>query len=186
MTTTEGEARGLMTLEQFERLPASDELTYELSEGVLVREPRPGRPHGTAVALAAHHLVAYALEHGGFVTTETGYVLADDPPTVRGPDVAYTRGDPVPYGKPAGFIRGAPDLAVEVISPTNRWADIRAKIRQYFEAGSRLVWIVHPETRSVVVHTSPDASRTLGDTETLDGGEALPGFRVDVAQLFRF
>lgn len=175
-----------MTLEQFERLPESDELTYELSEGVLVREPRPGRPHGTAAALAAYHLVAYALEHGGFVTTETGYVLGEDPPTVRGPDVAYTLSDPVSYGKAAGFIRGAPDLAVEMISPTNRWADMRAKIRQYFEAGSRLVWIVHPETRSVVVHTSPDASRTLGDADTLDGGDVLPGLRLDVAQLFRF
>jgi Uma2 family endonuclease len=161
-------------------------LEHELSEGVLVREPRPGRPHGTAVALAAHHLVAYALEHGGFVTAETGHVLGEDPPTVRGPDVAYTRREPVPYGKPTGFIRGAPDLAVEVISPTNRWADIRAKVRQYFEAGSRRVWIVDPETRSVVVHTSPDASRTLTADDTLEGGDVLPGFRLEVAQLFRF
>jgi Uma2 family endonuclease len=187
MATSEHDVPRGMSVEEFRRIPESDRFLYELSAGVLVREPRPARPHGTAVALMTHYLTAYALEHGGVVTAETGYVLAEDPATVRGPDVAYTRGDPAPYGgDPEGFIRGAPDLAVEVLSPSNRWTEVRDKIDQYFAAGARMVWIVDPRSKSVTVHPSADRSLTLGPEQTLDGGDVLPGFRLDVAQLFRF
>jgi Uma2 family endonuclease len=186
MAASETDAQRLLTIAEYERLPGSDEYLIELSRGVLVREPRPGRPHGTAVMLMGKYLVDYALEHGGVVTTETGYVLEEGPDTLRGPDVAYTRRDPTPYREPGGFIRGAPDLAVEVISPSNTWVDIQAKVQQYFGAGGRLVWIVHPGARSVVVHTSPTESHTLREHETLDGGDVLPGFALPVAELFRF
>jgi Uma2 family endonuclease len=186
MAASERDLVRRMTISEFERLPESDEFQYELSRGVLVREPRPGRPHGTAVMLMGKYLVDYALEHGGVVTTETGFVLEEGPDTLRGPDVAYMRADPAPYGKPAGFIRGAPDLAVEVISPANTWVDIQEKVQQYFGAGCRLVWIVQPKTRSVLVHSSPDESRTLREHDTLDGADVLPGFALPVADLFRF
>jgi Uma2 family endonuclease len=175
-----------MTLAEFERLPESDGFFYELSRGALVREPRPGRPHGTAIMLMGKYLVDYALEHGGVVTTETGYVLEEDPVTLRGPDVAYCREDPAPYGRPEGFIRGAPDLAVEVISPSNTWVEIHEKVQQYFDAGSRLVWIIQPDARSVTVHASASESRLLREPDTLDGGAVLPRFAVRVADLFQF
>lgn len=186
MAANQRDSGRLMTLAEFERLPESDEFLYELSRGALVREPRPGRPHGTAVMLMGKYLVDYALEHGGVVTTETGYVLEEDPHTVRGPDVAYTAKDPAPYGNADGFIRGTPDLAVEVVSPSNTWVDIQEKVQQYFDAGCRLVWIVQPRTRSVLVHTSPDRSRVLSASDTLDGGDVVPGLRVQIADLFRF
>jgi Uma2 family endonuclease len=186
MTASNVDVERPLTIDEFQRLPESDEYLFELSRGALVREPRPGLPHGTAVVLMGKHLVDYALEHGGVVTTETGYVLEEGPDTLRGPDVAYTRREPTPYRKPGGFVRGAPDLAVEVISPSNTWVDIQEKVQQYFGAGARLVWIVQPGARSVVVHTSPHESRTLREAETLEGGDVLPGFALPVAELFRF
>jgi Uma2 family endonuclease len=187
MATSEHDVPRRMTLEEFQRLPESDEFLYELDAGLLVREPRPARAHGTAVILIGKHLADYALEHGGVVTTETGYVLGEDPDTLRGPDVAYSRRDPGSYGGgPDGYICAAPDLAVEVLSPSNRWADIRRKVDQYFAAGARMVWIVDPQSKSVTVHPSADRSHTIGRDDSLDGGDVLPGLRLPVAELFRF
>jgi Uma2 family endonuclease len=187
MATSEHDVPRRMTVEEFQRLPESDEFLYELDAGLLVREPRPARAHGTAVILIGKHLADYALENGGVVTTETGYVLGEDPDTLRGPDVAYSRRDPAPYGGgPDGYISGAPDLAVEVLSPSNRWTDIRRKIDQYFAAGARMVWIVDPQSKSVTVHPSADRSQTIGHDASLDGGDVLPGLRLPVAELFRF
>jgi Uma2 family endonuclease len=187
MATSEQDTPRRMTIAEFQRLPESDEFLFELDAGVLVREPRPARAHGTAVVLIGKHLADYALEHGGIVTTETGYVLEEDPATLRGPDVAYVRQDPAPYGGDAGgYIRGAPDLAVEVLSPSDRWSDVRRNIDQYFAAGAGLVWIVDPESRSVTVHPTADRSLTIGAEGTLDGGDILPGLRLAVAEIFRF
>jgi Uma2 family endonuclease len=187
MATSEHDVPRRMTLEEFQQLPESDEFLYELDAGLLVREPRPARAHGTAVILIGKHLADYALEHGGVVTTETGYVLGAAPDTLRGPDVAYSRRDPAPYGGGTdGYIRGAPDLAVEVLSPSNRWTDIRRKIEQYFAAGARMVWIVDPQSKSVTVHPSADRSHTISLDGSLDGGDVLPGLRLPVPELFRF
>jgi Uma2 family endonuclease len=187
MATSEHDVPRRMTLKKFQRLPESDEFLYELDAGLLVREPRPARAHGTAVILTGMHLAQYALENGGMVTSETGYVLEEDPDTLRGPDVAYTRRDPALYGGgPDGFIRGAPDLAVEVLSPSNRWTEIRRKIDQYFAAGARMVWIVDPQSKSVTVHPSADRSHTISRDGSLDGGDVLPDLRLPVAELFRF
>lgn len=176
----------MITLEGYTALPPDSTHRYEVSGGVLVREPRPGRPHGAAAALITHHLVAHALEHGGIVTTETGFVLIEEPLTLRGPDVAYVRGEPEPYGEPEGFIRGAPDLAVEVASPSNTASDLHEKVLQYFEAGGVEVWVVHPRTRTVVIHASASEARTLGMGDEITGGDLLPGFRLPVAEIFRF
>lgn len=175
-----------MTIAEFERLPESDHYLFELSRGVLVREPRPGAAHGTAVVLLAHHLAAWAFEHGGIVTSETGYVLAEDPDTLRGPDIAWMRADSASYRAPVGFIPRAPDLAVEVLSPSNRAGEIREKIDEYFEAGTSQVWLVDPRRRTVQVFGSPGASRTLGPSDTLDGGDLLPAFSIPVSEIFRF
>ena len=78
-----------------------------------------------------------------------------------------------------------PDLAVEVLSASNTPLEMANKLREYFEAGTRLVWYVNPPTRSVLVYTSPEASQRLGEADTLTGGEVLPGFAVPVAEVFR-
>lgn len=186
MATSRSGAGRLMTLDEFEQLPEEDEHLLELSRGVLVREPRPGASHGTAVILLGRHIASWALDHGGIVTAETGFVLQENPPTVRGPDIAWVRPGRAPVRAPEGFIPGAPDLAVEVLSPSNRPGGVREKIAQYFEAGTSAVWLVDPKERTVEVFRSPGESRVLDASDLLDGGDLLAGFSVPVAEIFRF
>lgn len=185
MAASESRARDRMTLDEFRALDESDEYLFELDDGVLVREPRPQRPHGSAVALLGHHLVDYALAHGGIVSTETGIILREDPPRVYGPDLFYYREDPAAYGDSGGWFTRAPDLVVEVISPSNTAAWMRRKVGRYFEAGTPEVWIVYPESRSLEVHRPDGRIRVLTGHETVTS-EILPGFRLAVSEIFRF
>jgi Uma2 family endonuclease len=77
-----------------------------------------------------------------------------------------------------------PDLAVEVLSPSDRMADALAKVAMYLQAGTRLVWLVNPATRTVVVFRSEVDPETLGETDALDGDNVLPGFSVPVTEIF--
>lgn len=185
MAASEKRVQNYLTMEQFRAMDESDEWLYELDDGILVREPRPARPHGTAVMLLGRHLVDYALGRGGIVVTETGVVLAEDPPRVYGPDLAYYREDPAAYGHPSGWIAKAPDLAVEVISPSNGAAAMRRKIGKYFESGTGEVWVVFPSTRSMELHSLEGAIRVLGADEVLES-PALPGFQLQISEIFRF
>lgn len=185
MAAGERRARDFLTLEEFRAMDESDGWLYELDDGLLVREPRPKRPHGTALSLLAYALTGYALEHGGIVVTDTGVILEQDPPRVYGPDLAYFRDEPAPYGDRDGWITRAPDLAVEVISPSNRAAAMKRKIRKYFESGAGEVWIVYPSTRSVDLHSAADEIRTLTGDEVITS-DTLPAFRLPVSDIFRF
>jgi Uma2 family endonuclease len=179
-----------MTLEDFERLP--DDPTgarTDLVRGRVVREPPAGFEHGyigSAILALMHRFVS---EHqlGVVVTAETGFVLEEERPTVRGPDAAFVAAHrlPVETTRIKGFARLAPDLAVEVISPSNTRAEIAAKVRDYLAAGTRLVWVLDPDAVSVRVHRADGtvALRRAGDE--LDGEDVLPGFRVSIAELFR-
>jgi Uma2 family endonuclease len=185
MAASEKRVQEYLTMEQFRAMDESDEWLYELDDGMLVREPRPKRPHGTAVALLGRYLVGYALDHGGIVVTETGIILAEDPPRVFGPDLAYYRQDPAPYGERDGWFTKAPDLVAEVISPSNRAAEMRRKIQKYFESGTREVWVVYPSSRSVERHSPPGEILALSEDEVITS-ELLPGFELPVSQVFRF
>ncbi|HUG38851.1 MAG TPA: Uma2 family endonuclease [Longimicrobiales bacterium] len=188
MTTRERNAPDRLTLAEFEALPPPGTERWELSAGLLVREPLPGNAHGAVVANITAALHAWAAGAGGMVVAESGFVLSaderEDGPTVRGPDVAWVAPDRAGYGVPEGFFRGAPDLAVEVVSPSNSAADIQEKVLQYMEAGSRQVWVAYPRTRTLVVHERGASARILGAAQTLEGGDLLPGFSVPVADLF--
>ncbi len=106
--------------------------------------------------------------------------------SVRGPDVAYLSRQRFPDGKfPAeAYPALAPDLVVEVLSPSNTKAEMSRKRIEYFHSGVRLVWIVDCDDRSVAVYTSPNAFLVLGEDATIDGGEVLPGFISSVAEFF--
>lgn len=177
--------RTLLTLEQYAALDeAEDEYTTELVCGRVVREPRPGGTHGNVQVRVAHFLQAWALEHGAWVCAESGFILERDPPTVRGPDVAV-RLTPLPdTTEPGGWIGGAPDVAVEVLSPSDRPRGIRKKVGQYLEAGARLVWIVDPAARAVTVHRPDGSGVLLEGGDALSGDDVLDGFQVGVGQLF--
>jgi Uma2 family endonuclease len=177
---------GLLTLEEFERLPEEDEYLLELVRGRLVREPRPGGEHGLLAGELVGRLHYHVRLHGlGRVVTETGFLLSEDPPTVRGPDVAFISAKRFPKaGAPSGFWRFAPDLAVEIVSSSNTATEIQEKVLEYLESGATLVWVVDPRIRTVTVFRSRTEVRVLTDGEILDGADVLPGFQLEVSELF--
>jgi Uma2 family endonuclease len=79
---------------------------------------------------------------------------------------------------------GAPDLAVEVLSPSNRWRDVREKVADLLAAGTRLVWVIDPPRRKVTVYRALLAPHVLGPTDILDGEDVVPGFSLPVSALF--
>lgn len=133
----------------------------------------------------AHLLHAHVERHQlGTVLVEAGYVLARNPDTVRGPDVSFVSSRSIPpHQIPDRFIVGAPDLAVEVLSPDDRPGDVAAKVADYFAAGTRLVWIVDPRAQRIRVRYADGGERVLGIENVLDGEQVVPGFRCGVAEV---
>lgn len=142
-----------MTAEEFWRLPESGK-RRSLVRGEVVEEMPPGGLHGVVAVRISARLQAW-IEGGpgDRVGVESGFVLSRVPDTVRGPDVFYVSRDRVAEtGVPEAFWDVAPELAVEIISPGEKADDVREKVRDYLAAGTRLVWLVYPRTREVVVH----------------------------------
>jgi Uma2 family endonuclease len=141
----------LYTIEEYEQLPDDDDRYYgELVRGRIIREPRPGYGHGEKLLNLAAPLRQHVRRHRlGGVTIDSGWALLPDVATVRGPDISFIAKARIPReGLPQGFPRMAPDLAVEIVSPSNRAGDIRDKLSDYFEAGVRQVWVVYPRSRN--------------------------------------
>jgi Uma2 family endonuclease len=121
----------------------------------------------------------------GCVGVESGFILGRNPDTVRSPDVFYVRAERIPTtGIPEGFWEVPPDLAVEVVSPSESAADVRDKVRDYLSAGTQLVWIIYPRSREVMVHTPDGLAKTYSEGDELAGFEVLPNFTCVVASLF--
>lgn len=174
-----------LTLKEFIGLPEEAEYRLELSRGRLVREPRPGAKHSWIVTRLIVRLSNHAEDRGlGLVFTDTGFELADDPPTVRIPDLAFIAEENLPAEIPSGFWRIPPELAVEVLSPSNTAEEIHEKVLEYLQAGSRLVWVVDPRNRSVLAYRSRDDIRILTEGDALEGADVLPGFQLPIADLF--
>jgi Uma2 family endonuclease len=133
--------------------------------------------------LLAPHVIREGL---GKVLMPTGFRLQTNPDTVREPDVAFISRQRLPSSAAGsrGFLQSAPDLAVEVISPTDRQAAVRAKVVQYLESGVRMVWTVDPRRETVTVHRPSGEPVTLRDGDVLDGGDVVPGFSCDIRRIF--
>jgi Uma2 family endonuclease len=146
----------------------------------------PGGQHGAIAVMLAMLLRLWTKQHaGGYVGVEAGYILSHDPDTVRGPDVSYVRTDRIPAtGIPESFWDLAPDLAVEVVSPSETAEEVREKVRDFLGAGTPLVWTVYPRSREVIVHTPDGLARTYSSTDTLAFPDILPHFTCTVAELF--
>ena len=160
---------------------------YELVRGELQEMPPAGGYHGnvafTIASIIGEHIRGKDLGVG--FTAETGFVTGRAPDSVRAPDVAFVSKERLAGGRaPDGFVQIAPDLAVEVVSPNDRAAAIEEKVREYFDAGTRLLWVVYPATRSVTVHRSPSDSTTLNEGDSLHGEPVFDDFRVQVSDLF--
>lgn len=156
---------------------------YELVEGMLIEMSPTGWLHGEVAGEIFGLLREFVKKHklGRVTAAETGFTLA--PNTVRAPDVGFIAAARVPEKLPVKFVPFAPELAVEVVSPSDKAADIHDKVLDYLHAGTRLVWVLYPSSKSVAVHT-PNGSSLLDGNETLDGSDVLPGFSINVAQIF--
>lgn len=176
----------LITAEEFLRMPEpADGSQQELVKGVVISMPPPGGMHGVCCVKVSRKIFNFVdtLPDGGTVTAnDTGFITTRNPDSVRGPDVAYWSKKRLPQ-VPVGYMEVAPELAVEVLSPSNTSKQIRAKLREYFERGVLMVWVVAPEDRTITVYRTPDEGRVLHENATLSGEEVLPGFSCRVSDL---
>jgi len=173
-----------MTASELASLP-DDSYRHELSVGLLVAEPLPSHRHDRARRRLERLLEAFVEAHQlGEVFGEAGYVLARDPDTVRGPDLSFVSRERLSGFDDARFFSGAPDLAVEILSPSNRPAEMHAKVADYLAAGARMVWVVDPERRSVTTYRELLAPRRLQSPEALNGEDVLPGLSIALDAIF--
>lgn len=176
-----------LTAEEFFDLPdPPDGSKQELVRGEVVTMPNPGWEHGEVQGNICFHIKVFLKQHPiGRVAVESGVITERKDDTVRGPDVSYYSKERLPLDRRVvKYHDEPPDLCVEVVSPSNTKRRMRDKIKEYFFAGTRAVWVVDPEDRSVTVLRAPDEGRTLYEEATLDGGDVLPGFSCKVADLF--
>ena len=176
-----------MTARDLMLLPDGGGKRYELVEGELREMVPAGARHGRVAAnltiLLGQHVRTQRL--GIVLAAETGFRISRDPDTVRAPDVSFVSKERVPpEGLPEGYWDLAPDLAVEVVSPSDTAAEVQAKVQAWLEAGVRLVWVVYPGTRFVVVYGSLREISTLTATDALSGGDVVPGFSCSVGEIF--
>jgi Uma2 family endonuclease len=158
---------------------------YELVDGVLV-EKVMGVLESLLAIVLGRFLETFAAEQDLGIVLGADGMLRLRPNLVRAPDVSFISWERIPGDEfPRDPIPDlVPDLAVEVISEGNTKKEMERKLHEYFEAGVRLVWFVYPKTRSVEVYTSPKKVRRLRNSQTLDGGEVLPGFTLPLPRLF--
>jgi Uma2 family endonuclease len=181
-----GLAPSNLTVEEFLTLPDSDD-KLELVRGELRVTPPPGAPHSVAGMNLILPLAIHVRERGlGFVFGDaTGYVLTTLPRTVRLPDASFVRADRLPSeGVGPGVFRFAPDLAIEVLSPSDSASTIEERLDDYATAGTTVVIVADPKRRSVMVVPTDGPVRHLHEGDTLEVGEVLPGFSMPVVDIF--
>lgn len=172
-----------MTADEFESSPFAE--THELIRGELYPIMPAGTLHGIVTNRLSTYLTLHVIENGlGEVTAaETGFRLKNN--STVGADVAFiSRENLALYGVPDSFFPTAPDLAVEVISPGNTSDEITTKVEDYLSSGSRLVWIVYPKRKVVVVYRANNMVSFLHETDELDGEDVIANFRLPLAKIF--
>lgn len=178
-----------MTLQEFLDYPWPSTFRAELVRGEVRPVNFPSWGHSLIVRTLFRALDAHVSERGlGEVFADgTGYALPHEPDTARGPDVSFIAVAQLAGLTPAlrGIIPLAPALAVEVLSPGDRRAELTEKLDDYFAAGSALAWVVDPRRRLVEVHAPGQPVRLVGEGDVLDGAPVLPEFRIAVADVFK-
>jgi Uma2 family endonuclease len=158
----------------------------ELLRGQLIMMSPAGSKHGM-IALRVGRLLSEFVEPrrlGIIVGAETGFRVASNPDTVLAPDAAFISKARIGESLPDGYFPGAPDLAVEVLSPNDRASEMFAKVQDWLGAGCALVWVVDPKTKTVTVYGADRRAMMLTSADVLTGGELLPGFSSPVAGIF--
>jgi len=179
-----------LSAEEFFELPdPPNGAKQELVKGEVIEMAAPGYEHGRIQTNIAGLLWQYLRgKKLGVAVTESGVLTErdeDDGDTVRGPDVSYYSAERVPLDRRiVKYCEVAPDLCIEVVSPSNTRKELRDKTQEYFAAGVRMVWVVEPEDRSVTVMTSVDRGQAYFEPAEVGGGDVLPGFSCRVAEIF--
>jgi Uma2 family endonuclease len=173
----------LLTLEEFLALP-EDGYKHELNQGELVRLPLPRAIHSLVIQRINRSLSAYVYAQGaGEVLSEAAYLLTREHDGIaRQPDVSFLSAGRVNV-LDEGCFAGAPELAVEVVSPSNEAEDLDIKINQYLRYGSKEVWVFYPKSRSVLIHRASNQIRKLSDHDTITT-DLFPGWSARVADFF--
>lgn len=182
MVVAQAESK-LMTGEEL--LDMGDVGPAELVEGVLVPMSPTQGEHGILEAMLTTALFSFAAQHrlGWVLSGEVGFYTQRSPDTIRAVDVAFVSKERQPE-RPTSFLTVAPELVIEIVSPSDRWSEIRKKIGEYFAAGVDRVWIVEPERHKVAVFSGPTKMIELAEADTLRGEGALAGFELAVGDLF--
>jgi Uma2 family endonuclease len=176
-----------LTAADIERMGSAGE-RMELIDGVLREKPGVSLRHGGIELRMSSPLDTHVMRNrlGRVYPSETQFRIFSDPEIIRIPDLAFVRADRLPSETERWHIAPfAPDLAVEVVSPTDSFNDVAEKIAQYQRAGVPLVWLVVPRQRAVVVYRLGEPQVTIHEGDVLDGGDVIPGFRLPVAEIFR-
>ncbi len=175
----------LMTAEELWQLP-EDHLRHELVEGVITTMAPSGGGHGKLAVRLSSRLTTYVEAHKlGEVFVETGCIIRRNPDVVLSPDVAFISYERLPGGVlPEGFIDGTPDLVAEIISPNDLYTEVAEKVAQWLTAGTRMVLVINPRRRTVIVHRATSTSTPLTEDDQIDGADAVPGWTMPVRELF--
>lgn len=158
----------------------------ELIRGEVMEMSPAGGRRGRIGMFVGAKLFEYVRSHrlGEVFNSDTGFIIGRDPDTVRAPDVAFVLAEHLPEGGlPEGFIPFAPDLAVEVVSPTDRWSAVEDKVQAYLKAGVRELWIIDPHHKAIQIVHDEETRRVVHQEETLTS-ELFPGFSLVLKDLF--
>ena len=176
-----------MTAAELLAMPDDGFHRYELVKGELITMPPAGGEHGAIGSRADRRIGTFVEQNdlGEVFNSDTGFIISTDPDTIRAPDVSFLRKESIPAdGIPKGFIPGAPDLAIEVISPTDSYTEVAEKVAQLLEAGTQLVVLIDPRTRTIALHHHDGAIDRLTEDDTVTFGDVLPGFECPITELF--
>ncbi len=179
-------ATRILTVDDLWNMPGNGE-GFELVKGELRPMPPSGHEHSTiGVNLITRINTFVQSKKLGKVTgADGGYVIESAPDTVRAPDIGFVQASRLPGGKrTTKFFKGAPDLAVEIVSPDDAYQDIDEKVKEYLEAGVRLVWVVNPRRKSVSVFRADNTISSLRPADVLSGEAVLLGFEIVVSDIF--
>ncbi len=186
MTTTSIIANKPLTADDLLKL-YSEGIRGELIQGEFHPTMSAGVTHGKVVINVAGELRSFIRPRrlGSLMGSDTGILLEREPDTVREPDIAYISAERMPIGAEIpGYSEIVPDLVVEVVSPSDTSQQVEEKAFMWLSYGVRLVWTMHPSTRTVNVYPASGARFTLTEGYTLDGGDVLPGFSWEVSDIF--
>lgn len=175
----------LTTAADLLRMP-DDGLRYELVQGVLIAMPLAGNIHGHQTMRFGWRLAQHVEDNdlGIVYAAETGFQLATDPDTMRAADITFvSKARLEAVGKVEGYWPGAPDLAVEVISPSDTYTSVEEKVAEYLQAGAKAVWVVNPRRHTITVYGSLHDITILTEHDTLEGGDVVSGFRCRVSEV---